>query len=191
MSVVQGGRARIASVAAPARCRHALRSAAAIAGYALLGLGLGIAASTQAQDGSAMLDRVRALEAEAFSVLHGHHAFESSLLSPDSDRLTVFLTMPHGARVILNDATLYIDDKKVLHHFFSVNELQALRDRASTILFATRIAPGQHSLRLDVKAMQGNVVPMKTHAFVKGRAAKYIEIQIAGYDYRQPFAIDW
>lgn len=191
MSVVHGGRGRLLRVLAPARCLSVLRGAAAVAVLALSLVGLGVAGDVQAQDGGAVLDRARALEAEGLSVLQGHHAFESALMSPDSDRLTVFLTMPHGARVILNDATLYIDEKKVQHHYFSVNELQALRDRASLIFFATRVQPGQHSIRLDVKAMQGNLVPMKTHAFVKGRAAKYIEIQIAGYDYRQPFAIDW
>lgn len=189
MSFVREGRARSVS-AATLLCRLRWpRLVAAIGGGALLAFCL--AGGAQAQEGTSVLDRARAIEAEGLSVLHGHHGFESALLSPDSDRLSVFLTMPHGARVILNDATLYIDDKKVLHHFFSVNELQALRDRASNIFFATRIAPGQHTIRLDVKTMQGTVVPMKTHAFVKGRAAKYIEIQIAGYDFRQPFATDW
>lgn len=191
MSVVHGSRGRFARVLALARCLPMLRRTLALAAVVLSLLGLGMAAGAHAQDGSKVLDRARALEAEGLSLLQGQHAFESSLLSPDSDRLTVFLTMPHGARVILNDATLYIDDKRVLQHVFSVGELQALRDRASKILYATRIPPGQHTIRLDVRAMQGNIVPMKTHAFVKGRGAKYIEIQIAGYDYRQPFAIDW
>lgn len=191
MSVVREGCAHIAGAATLVRCLHALRRAVAIAACALLVLGFGMAGGVLADDANAVLDRARALEADGLSLLQGQHDFESSLMSPDSDRLTVFLTMPHGARVILNDATLYIDDKRVLQHVFSVGELQALRDRASKILFATRIAPGQHTIRLDLRAMQGNVVPMKTHAFVKGRGAKYIEIQIAGYDYRQPFAIDW
>lgn len=191
MSVVSEGRARSRRGVALDRCRG---SVAAVSVRVLLALCLGMvgmAGVAPAQDGSPVLDRARALEAESLSLLHGHHAFEASLLSPDSDRLTVFLTMPHGARVILNEATLYIDGKKVLNHFFSVNELQALRDRASLILFATRLAPGQHNVRLDLKTMQGNVAPMKTHGFAKGRAAKFIEIQIAGYDIRQPFAVDW
>lgn len=174
----------VRSLCASWRAAVALVCALALAGISATGGAL-------AQDSNVVLDRARALEAEGLSLLHGHHAFEASLLSPDSDRLTVFLTMPHGARVILNEASLYIDNKKVLQHVFSVGELQALRDRASKIFFATRIPPGQHTIRLDVQAMQGNVVPMKTHTFVKGRAAKFIEIQIAGYDYRQPFAIDW
>lgn len=191
MSVVPGGGSPISGGDAPIRCMPALCRAVVIAICAILAIGFGMAAGAHAQDSNKVLDRARALEAAGLSLLQSQHAFESSLLSPDSDRLTIFLTMPHGARVILNDATLYIDDKRVLQHVFSVGELQALRDRASKILFATRIPPGQHTIRLDVRAMQGNVVPMKTHTFVKGRGAKYIEIQIAGYDFRQPFAIDW
>lgn len=191
MSVVHGSRGRLARVLALARCLSMLRRTVALAAFVLPLLGLGMAGGAHAQDGNPVLDRARLLEADGLSLLHGHHGFEASLMSPDSDRLTVFLTMPHGARVILNDATLYINEKRVLQHVFSVGELQALRDRASKILYATRIAPGQHTVRLELRAMQGNVVPMKAHAFVKGRAAKFIEIQIAGYDYRQPFAIDW
>ena len=188
MSVVLKGRAQPTRAAALA---NLLAAARAVAARLLLAFGLAVSAVGYAQDGGDVLGRVQALEAESMSVLHGHHAFEASLMSPDSDRLTVFLTLPHGARVILNEATLYIDGKKVFNHFFSVAELQALRDRASLIFFATRIPPGEHSVRLDVTAMQGNILPMKAYPFVKSRSAKFIEIQIAGYEVRQPFAADW
>ena len=188
MSVVSEGHALRSRAAALANHLVAARAAAL---RVLLALVLAVSTTGYAQDGGDVLGRVQALEAESLSVLHGHHAFEASLMSPDSDRLTVFLTLPHGARVILNEATLYIDGKKVFNHFFSVGELQALRDRASLIFFATRVPPGEHSIRLDVSAMQGNILPMKAYPFVKSRSAKFIEIQIAGYEVRQPFAADW
>lgn len=148
-------------------------------------------AALHADEATALLERVQVLEAESAGLLLDHYRFEESLLTPDNDRLTVFLSMPHGARVILNDATLLVDDKPVLKHMFSVNELQALRDRNALLFYVSRIPPGEHSIRLDVRAMQGRVVPMKTHAFVKGETPKFVEIQIAGYDERQPFAMDW
>ena len=191
MSVVPEWRAPCAGAAALARLLGACQRAAAAGLLVLMLGGVGVVGSAGAQDGNAMLDRVRALEAEGLSLLHGHHAFEASLLSPDSDRLTVFLSLPHGARVILTEATLFLNEKKVLNHVFSLRELEALRDRASLIFYANRIAPGQHTIRLDVKTMQGTVLPMKSHVFVKNPPAKYIEIQIAGYEYRQPFAVDW
>jgi hypothetical protein len=148
-------------------------------------------AAARADDATALLERLQVLEAESASLLLDHYRFEESLMTPDNDRLTVFLYMPHGARMILNDATLVLDGKPVLKHVFSVNELQTLRDRNALLFYVSRLPAGEHTLRLDVRAMQGRLVPMKTHAFVKGETPKFVEIQIAGYDERQPFAMDW
>lgn len=149
------------------------------------------AGAVQAEDTAALLERSQVVEAESATVLLEHYRFEESLLMPDNDRLTVFLSMPHGARVILNEATLLLDGKPVLRHPFSVDELQSLRDRNALLFYVSRIPPGEHTIRLDVRVMQGRVVPMKTHGFVKGDPPKFVEIQIAGYDERQPFAVDW
>lgn len=161
---------------------------ACLAAVLLLGLWGAVA---RADDAATLLERSQVVETESTALLLEHYRFEESLMTPDNDRLTVFVTMPHGARVLLNDATLYLDGKQVLKHFYSVNELQLLRDRNAQLLFVTRIPPGEHSIKFDVRAMQGRVLPMKPYAFVKGKNAKFIEIQIAGYEVREVFAVDW
>lgn len=157
---------------------------------ALLLLGLWSAVA-QGEDSGTLLERSRAVETGSAALLLEHYRFEESLLSPDNDRLTVFVTMPHGARVLLADATLTLNGKQVLRHYYSVDELQLLRDRNAQLLFVTRLPPGEHSIKFDVRAMQGRIVPMKPYTFVKGKNAKFVEFQIAGYEVREVFAVDW
>lgn len=150
-----------------------------------------LTATVWADDSRALLEQSRAVEAEAIDALTEHYRFEEALLSPDNDRLTIFLTLQHGARVILDSVTLVLDGKSVYTHYYSVNQLLLLRERNSQLLFATRIPPGRHNMRLDVKVMQGNILPMKTFEFFKGNNSKFVELHIAGYDVREIFAVDW
>lgn len=144
-----------------------------------------------AADSRALLEQSRAVETDAMEILTEHYRFEEALLSPDNDRLTVFLTLPHGARVIMDSVTLVLDGKSVHTHHYTVDQLLLLRERNSQLLFATRIPPGRHSMRLDVKVMQGRVLPMKTFEFFKGNNSKFVELHLAGYDVREVFAVEW
>lgn len=149
------------------------------------------AADASADDSIALLDRLRGLEAESVSLLAEHLSFEEGLLAPDNDRMTVFLSLPYGARVILRSATLYLDGKAVLRHVFTLDDLELLRDRATKIFYVTRILPGEHSLKLDVQVIQGEVRPMEVYGFTKGNNAKFVHLQIGGAYVRQVVTSDW
>jgi hypothetical protein len=164
---------RIASAAFA--CVLALASGACIAG-----------------DSIDVLDKARALEAEGMSNLTAHYRFEEGLLSEDNDRILVFLSMPHGARVILDEIAVHLDGKPVHRHAFGVNELLLLQGRATQLLYAGRIARGDHAIRFEVKTMQGKVLPMnQPFGFSKGRTAKYFEVQLSGAPARQIDVQEW
>lgn len=149
-------------------------------------------AACHAADAIDVLDRARALEAEGMANLTAHYRFEEGLLSEDNDRVLVFLSMPHGARVILDEITVLIDGKPVHRHAYGVNELLQLQGRATQLLYAGRISRGEHTIRFDVKTMQGKVLPMsQAFAFSKGRTAKYFEVQLAGQVARQVEVQEW
>ena len=124
--------------------------------------------------------------------LSAHHRFEEALLSEDNDRVLVFLSMPHGARVILDEITVILDGKPVHSHTYGVNELLLLQGRASQLLYAGRMSHGDHTIRFEVKTMQGKVLPMnRAFSFAKGRTAKYFEIQLVGAPARQIEVQEW
>jgi hypothetical protein len=151
-----------------------------------------LAMGVHAEDSGSLLDRTRALETESAALLYDHHLFEEELVSPESDRMVVFFSMPHGARVILTWLNLYLDGKLVLTHPFGVDELMLLQGRSSQLLFLARIPPGPHSLKAEVQAMQGQVKPMKaSYAFVKGKKAKFLELQFGGYPVREFEVVEW
>jgi hypothetical protein len=150
---------------------------------------IGISVSTA--ESETLLERSRQLESAALSVLAEQFRFEEGLLSPDNDRLAVFLSVPHGARLIINQVYLKIDGQTVLDYRYSATELLNFQRAGVQLLYAGRIAPGRHTIRLDVKTMQGLVQPMREYAFIKEDNPKFVSIQIAGYQVREVFAVDW
>lgn len=144
-----------------------------------------------AQDDVPVFERSRALETEAFGLLLEHFSFEESLLAPDNDRVVVFVSVPHGSRMVLEQVTLVFDGKPVVTHRYNVSELERFLSEATQRIYMTRVPQGQHTLRLDVKVMQGIVRPMPTFRFTKGKAAKYIDLRIAGELAREVVAVEW
>jgi hypothetical protein len=139
----------------------------------------------------ALQTRSRALETEAFGLLLDQFNLEESLLAPDNDRLTVFLSVPHGSRMVLNQVVLYLNGKPVVTHRYSVDELQRFLGEATQLLYMTRIPQGRHSLRLEVKVLQGIVQPMQNYTLNKGRSAKFVDLQIAGELAREIVVSEW
>lgn len=142
-------------------------------------------------DPSDILNKALALEAEGTSLLGEHYRFEEALVSEESDRLMIFLSMPHGARVIIDEVTLSMDGKLLTKHAYSVSELMLFQSRATQLLYTSRISQGQHVLRVDVKVMQGKVLPMQAYTFFKEGTAKYVDVQITGAPVRQIEVTDW
>lgn len=138
-----------------------------------------------------MIERSRALETEAFGLLLEHFNFEEALLAPDNDRLTVFVSVPHGGRMVLDQVTLHFDGKPVVTHRYGVDELTRFLSEATQQIYMTRIPQGAHSLRLDIRVVQGNVRQMKTYNFNKGKSAKFIDLQIAGEPVREVAVSEW
>lgn len=150
-----------------------------------------MAVSVSAVESEAVLQRSRQLESATMSLLAEQFRFEENLLSPDSDRVAIFLSMPHGARVIINQVNLKLDGESVLTYTYSASELLSFQQRSAQLLYVGRIAPGRHVLRLEVKTMQGTVKPMKDYVFVKEDKAKFVDLQLVGYQVREVFANDW
>lgn len=145
-----------------------------------------------AEDFSALIDRSEVVESESASLLTEHYQFGEELLQPQDDRLTVFLTLkPFGAAIIMNELTLYLNDKPVVVHPYTESELVQFLDWSSQLVFAARIPPGLHTLRAEITVRQGKLAPMETYVFVKESKAKFIELQVAGSPVREILATDW
>lgn len=146
--------------------------------------------AAHAEDGG-VFERSRALETEALGLLLEHFTFEESLLAPDNDRLTIFVSVPHGSRMVLEQVVLYLNGKPVVTHRYTVGELERFLGEGTQPIYLTRIPQGEHTLRLDVKVMQGVVRPMQTYRFTKGKASRFVELQIAGELAREVVVFEW
>jgi hypothetical protein len=151
-----------------------------------------VSAAPHADEVDVLLERARSLETKSTDLLVDHYRFEDELVSPESDRLLIFFSLPHGARVIMTELTIYLDGKQVLSYPYSVDELMLLQGRSSQLLYLNRIPPGPHTLKAVVKVMQGSVQPMQQpYKFTKGKKAKFIELQLAGYGAREFAVTEW
>lgn len=152
---------------------------------------LGLVGSAQAAASDLLLQQSGGLEGRVLYVLREHFRFEERLLTPDNDRLLVFFSLPDGAPVILTQITLRINDKVILAHSYSGAELISLQRRSTQLLYIGRLPTGEHTIRLDVRVMQGNVRAMTKYVFVKDDNPKFIEFQLAGYDVREMVTTEW
>lgn len=145
----------------------------------------------QADDADTTLAQVRELESETTSLLLEHYLFEEALLTPDNDRLMVFMSIPHGASIILKSATLYLDGKQVFSHRYSSRQLERFLAASSQPLLITRIGPGPHRIKLEVTVISGTVNPMSEYRFSKGKTGKYVHFILAGERERSITVEDW
>ena len=159
--------------------------------HVTVGVFLLVAAGALFGESETLLERTRKLEALALSLLSEHYRFEEGLLSPDNDRIVIFLSMPHGARVIMDQSFLKIDGTTVVNYGYAAGELLSFQQGGIQLIYAGRIKPGRHTLRFEVKTVQGVVRPMKEYVFVKEDNPKFVHVQIAGYPIREVFAVDW
>lgn len=151
-----------------------------------------LAMSAQADEVATLLGRARALELESAAVLLDHYRFEDDLVSSPSDRLFVFLGMPHGTPVILQEVVLYLDGQAVAAHPYSVDDLMLLRGRGAQLLYTTRIPPGSHTISAEARVLQGRVKAMQQpFKFSKGRKAKFIRVNFAGPVFREFEFAEW
>ena len=151
-----------------------------LARVALLASAVGLGSVGSAQERSSPLDDALRLEARGNRLLLEHYRIEQALLSPDPDRLTVFLSLPPGPPVVLDEAVLHLDGRIVARHRYTPNDLSRLADGGVQPLYVGSIPPGAHQIRLELKTRQGKVQPAGVHVFSKTQQPGFVEFQIAG-----------
>lgn len=142
-------------------------------------------------DPAFLLEKAQKLEVDGMSLLTENYLFEESLFSEGSDRMMVFFSLPHGARVIIDEITLLIDGKPVAKHAYSVSELLLLQGRAVQLIYAGRIPIGDHTIKFEPKVIQGRVKPMSPYSFTKSRKPKFFEVELSGSPARQFEVKEW
>lgn len=138
-----------------------------------------------------LLEKAQKLEVDGMSLLTENYLFEESLFSEGSDRIMVFFSLPHGARVIIDEVNLLIDGKPVAKHAYSVSELLLLQGRAVQLIYAGRIPIGDHTIKFEPTVIQGRVKTMSPYSFTKSRKPKFFEVELSGSPVRQFEVKEW
>jgi hypothetical protein len=174
-----------------------LRRSAGLAWWGLLALlaGPGRAAEPPGpagpDRGAEVADHALQLEAKGLALLRAQYAFEHDLLAARPDRLSVFLSLPAGGAVTLDEVAVLVDGQPVVRHRYAPGDLSRLAAGAIQPLYAGPLAAGEHSIRLEVKTRQGKVLPMQALPFSKGERPRVVEFQLAGETTRQIRVNTW
>ncbi|HEY5763995.1 MAG TPA: hypothetical protein VIS73_12370 [Rhodocyclaceae bacterium] len=135
----------------------------------------------------ALLERALAAETESLAILLDHHRLEEDLLSPDVDRLGVFLTLPPGLAAEVEQVQLLVDAS-------SHNPALALpksRLPLTVPLFVQRVGPGAHSVRLDLRLAGSRGVISQSVSVDKPAGARFVEFRLQGGRSPQLSVVQW
>lgn len=169
-------RARHFAVCPVAACTTAVSVLRAVPGLVCAAaLSLAPIAGALADSGTkALLERALAAETESLAVLLDHHRLEQDLLSPDVDRLGVFLSLPPGRVADIEQVQLLLDASR---YGAELGKLPA--DRPLTVpLVVQRIGQGTHTLQLDLRLSGGRGIVSHTLRVDKGAHARFVEFRL-------------
>jgi len=130
-------------------------------------------------------------EAQGAALLLEHYQIERTMLAPDPDRLTVFLSTQPGSPLSLDEVTLWLDGRPLVRHRYTAAELSRLADGAVQPLYIGALASGDHQLKLEARTRLGKLAPMNVFSFAKSGQPRYIELRITGDGVRQIKAAAW
>lgn len=141
-----------------------------------------------ADDGTkALLERALAAETESLAILLDHYRLEEDLLSPDLDRLGVFLTLPSGLATEVEQIQLLVDASR--HNPALPPEKNRLP--MTLPLFVQRVGPGAHVVRLDLRLTGGRGVISEAVTVDKSASARFVEFRLQGGRSPRLVVIQW
>lgn len=157
----------------------------ALAGTLLLAC---VSAAAVADSGTKdLLERALAAETESLAVLLDHHRLEEDLLSPDVDRLGVFLSIPPGLAAEVEQVQLLVDASS---HTPALG-FQKSRLPLTVPLFVQRVGPGAHSVRIDLRLTAGRGLISQSVSVDKSAGARFVEFRLQGGRNPQLAVVQW
>lgn len=152
----------------------------------------GMAAHAAADDSVLpLLGRIASAHASAIEVLSDQYTLEQDLLKPQSDRVQVFFSLRNAEKLALSEVEFFLDGSRVVAHSYTPAERNRLKNRAVQMLYAGRLAPGNHTVRVVARLESGDRVATETLRLVKAQASRYIEFQLEGEPVRVLTVLQW
>ncbi|NIP73587.1 MAG: hypothetical protein GWO16_11395 [Gammaproteobacteria bacterium] len=136
-----------------------------------------------------LFQEIQELELEAAGLGVEGYRLEQALLSPGTDRLVVYFSLPYGATIILSRLRIDLDGRTLLDHVFTGVELDRLLGDGVQRLMVSRLPLGPHHMDVEIQAWNQTV--HLEHDFIKRAEAKFVEIALVG-DQQRAFEVrDW
>lgn len=136
-----------------------------------------------------LFHEIQQLELEAAGLGAEYYRLEQALLTPGSDRLVVYFSLPYGAMIVLSRLRIDLDGRSLLDHTFTGVELDRFLGDGVQRLMVGRLPLGPHHMDVEIQAWNQTV--HLEHDFIKRAGAKFVEIALVG-DQQRAFEVrDW
>lgn len=116
--------------------------------------GLGARMATAAEEISreqikGLDEQVQEIKSDVLGIAAELARLEEKLLYPSDTQVSLFVSLPKGAKFRLDAVEIQMDGKPVAHHLYSYKELEALQQGGVQRIYTGNIKKGDHELRVN------------------------------------------
>jgi hypothetical protein len=100
-------------------------------------------------------EQVQEIKSDVLAIAAELNQLEERLLFPSNTQVTLFVSVPKGAKFRLDAVRIQLDGKPVAHHIYSYKELEALQKGGVQRIYTGNVSSGDHSLQVEVTGKSG------------------------------------
>ena len=108
---------------------------------------------------------------------------EEKLLYPSNTQVSIFVSFAKDSKFKLDAVNLKLDGKDVMHHLYTLKELEALQSGGVQRLYTGNIKSGSHLLEVSTKvrlSSSNSEQKLASYKFDKAVEPKLVEIHLSG-----------
>ncbi|BAU48545.1 AraC family transcriptional regulator [Sulfurifustis variabilis] len=95
-------------------------------------------------------EQIQEIKSDVLGIAAELSRLEEKLLYPSNTQVSLFVSLPRGAKWRLDAVEIQIDGKAVAHHLYTYKELEALRQGGVQRIYTGNVLKGDHDLRVSV-----------------------------------------
>ncbi len=129
-------------------------------------------------------EQVQDIKKDVLGISAQLNQLEEKLLFPSNTQISFFVSLDKGSGFQPDAVQLKLNDKDVVHHIYSFNEVNALLDGGVQRIYTGNVRTGDHNIQVSVagKSAGSKKTQTITHTVTKGIKPQFVEIHLSGSD---------
>lgn len=127
-------------------------------------------------------EQVQDIKKDVLGISAELNQLEEKLLFPSNTQISFFVSLDKESSFQPDAVQLKLDEKDVVHHIYSFNEVNALMDGGVQRIYTGNVRTGDHNIQVSVagKISGSKETQTTTHTVTKGIGPQFVEIHLSG-----------